>query len=159
MFAKIQRVHFVGIGGIGMSGIAEVLFNLGYRISGSDLADSATLRRLAMPYEIIYVDDGSIDGSREFLRDLAREDSRVKLVEFRRNFGQTAALSAGIDYARGEVVVCQDADLQNDPADIPRLLAKLDEGYDLAIRMMGDERQAIFFVGYADNCYVFNEFV
>jgi glycosyltransferase involved in cell wall biosynthesis len=89
------------------------------------------LTNLGRTYEIIYVDDGSTDGSLAKLQELAKTDDTVVVIELRRNFGQTAALSAGIDYARGEIVVCQDADLQNDPEDIPRLLAKLDEGYDL----------------------------
>jgi glycosyltransferase involved in cell wall biosynthesis len=89
------------------------------------------LTNLGRTYEIIYVDDGSSDGSSEKLQELAEADDTVMAIQLRRNFGQTAALSAGIDYARGEIVVCQDADLQNDPEDIPRLLAKLDEGYDL----------------------------
>ena len=91
----------------------------------------AVLISLERTYEIIYVDDGSTDGSSKKLQELAEADRSVVVIQLRRNFGQTAALSAGIDYARGEVVVCQDADLQNDPQDIPRLLAKLDEGYDL----------------------------
>ena len=91
----------------------------------------AVLTKLARTYEIIYVDDGSSDGSLKKLQELAEADDTVTVIQLRRNFGQTAALSAGIDYARGEIVVCQDADLQNDPEDIPRLLAKLDEGYDL----------------------------
>lgn len=82
-------------------------------------------------YEILYVDDGSRDGSFSTLACLARDDSQVKVIRLRRNFGQTAALAAGIDHARGEVVVTLDADLQNDPEDIPRLLRKLDEGYDV----------------------------
>jgi glycosyltransferase involved in cell wall biosynthesis len=89
------------------------------------------LLKLGRTYEIIYVDDGSTDGSLPKLQELAKADDNVVVIELRRNFGQTAALSAGIDYARGEIVVCQDADLQNDPEDIPLLLAKLDEGYDL----------------------------
>jgi len=89
------------------------------------------LTELGRTYEIIYVDDGSTDGSSAKLQELAARDDSVIVIQLRRNFGQTAALSAGIDWARGEVVVCQDADLQNDPADIPRLLDKLDEGYDL----------------------------
>jgi len=91
----------------------------------------AVLTNLGRTYEIIYVDDGSTDDSTTKLQELAEADDTVVVIELRRNFGQTAALSAGIDYARGEIVVCQDADLQNDPQDIPRLLAKLDEGYDL----------------------------
>ena len=91
----------------------------------------AVLTKLARTYEIIYVDDGSSDGSLKKLQELAEADDTVTVIQLRRNFGQTAALSAGIDYARGEIIVCQDADLQNDPEDIPRLLAKLDEGFDL----------------------------
>jgi len=82
------------------------------------------------PVEIIVVDDRSTDGSREELRDLARELSPVTAVFLRRNFGQTAALAAGIDCARGELIVTMDADRQNDPADVPDLLDKLSEGYD-----------------------------
>jgi glycosyltransferase involved in cell wall biosynthesis len=89
------------------------------------------LTGLGRTYEIIYVDDGSTDGSSGKLQKLAEADDTVVVIQLRRNFGQTSALSAGIDYARGEVVVCQDADLQNDPEDIPLLLAKLEEGYDL----------------------------
>jgi glycosyltransferase involved in cell wall biosynthesis len=81
--------------------------------------------------EFIFVDDGSTDGTFDRLRRLAAGDPRVRLVRFRRNFGQTAALSAGIDHARAEIIVPMDGDLQNDPKDIPRLLAKLDEGYDV----------------------------
>jgi glycosyltransferase involved in cell wall biosynthesis len=81
--------------------------------------------------EVIFVDDGSTDGSDAMLRMIADADSRFKLVTFQRNFGQTAAMMAGIDFASGEVVVGLDADLQNDPADIPRLIEKLREGYDV----------------------------
>jgi glycosyltransferase involved in cell wall biosynthesis len=91
----------------------------------------AVLESAGREYEIIYVDDGSVDGSRDFLRELARLDTRVKLVEFRRNFGQTAAMSAGFDFATGGILVTIDADMQNDPADIPAILAKLGEGYDV----------------------------
>jgi len=86
-----------------------------------------------MSYEIIYVDDGSRDNSFNLLRDLANQGSneRVKVIKFRRNYGQTAAISAGIHHAQGEVIITMDADLQNDPRDTPRLLAKLAEGYDV----------------------------
>ncbi len=85
---------------------------------------------LGLAWEAVFVDDGSIDGSFAVLEDLAARDSRVKVVRLRRNFGQTAALQAGIDWASGELIATMDGDLQNDPADIPRLLAKLGEGYD-----------------------------
>lgn len=81
--------------------------------------------------EFIFVDDGSSDQTFQRLREIAQTDDRVRLIRFARNFGQTAALSAGIDHARGNVIVPLDGDLQNDPADIPRLLGKLDEGYDV----------------------------
>jgi len=87
-----------------------------------------TLNRTA---EIVYVDDGSTDGSLKILRELAEQDPRVRVVALRRNYGQTAAMAAGIDAAQGEVLIPMDADLQNDPADITRLLTKLDEGYDV----------------------------
>jgi len=91
----------------------------------------SVLERMARPWEVILVNDGSSDGSEAILDDMAREDPRVKVVHFRRNAGQTAAMMAGIDFATGEVIIPIDADLQNDPEDIPRLLEKLDEGYDV----------------------------
>lgn len=90
------------------------------------------LRGLGLRYEIIFVDDGSADGSCGVLRRLHAADAHVKVIRFRRNFGQTAAFAAGFDHARGELVVTLDADGQNDPADIPCLLDKLEEGnYDI----------------------------
>lgn len=94
-------------------------------------AISSTLNSHQLNYEIICVDDGSSDGSAEFLREQAQIRSDLKAVILRRNYGQTAAMSAGFNYAIGKAVVTLDADLQNDPADIPMLLAKLDEGFDL----------------------------
>jgi glycosyltransferase involved in cell wall biosynthesis len=82
-------------------------------------------------WELILVNDGSRDSSATVLNQLAAVDVRVKVVHFRRNAGQTAAMMAGIDFAAGEVIIPMDADLQNDPADIPRLLAKLEEGFDI----------------------------
>ncbi len=91
----------------------------------------AALPTLGRDYEVIFIDDGSLDGSRRALREIAARDRRVKVIEFRGNFGQTAAMSAGLDAASNDVIVTLDGDLQNDPADIPRLLDKIDEGYDL----------------------------
>ena len=91
----------------------------------------AALAELGMTAEVIYVDDGSSDASLAVLREIAAADDRVRVISLRRNYGQTAAMSAGIDAARGRVLVPMDADLQNDPADIRRLLAKLDEGFDV----------------------------
>ena len=83
-------------------------------------------------YDLFFIDDGSIDGSREELRRLVVDDpDHVRIIELRRNFGQTAAIAAGIDYSNGDVVVTIDADMQNDPADIPELLGKVGEGYDV----------------------------
>jgi glycosyltransferase involved in cell wall biosynthesis len=86
----------------------------------------------SMRYELIYVDDGSQDGSTETLVKLAEEDAEhVRMIQLRRNFGQTAAIAAGLDHVAGEVVVLLDADMQNDPADIPLLLEKVDQGFDV----------------------------
>ena len=92
---------------------------------------AAALDALGKPAEVIYVDDGSTDKSLQVLKEIAARDSRVRVISLRRNYGQTAAMSAGIDAARGEILIPMDADLQNDPADIARLLEKLDEGYDV----------------------------
>lgn len=92
---------------------------------------TAACNKLGRTYEIILVDDGSKDGSLGVLRSIQAADSRVRIFRLRKNFGQTAALSAGFDNARGEVVVTLDSDLENDPNDIGLLLQKIDEGYDL----------------------------
>lgn len=89
------------------------------------------LNSLNKTAEVIYVDDGSTDSSLKILREIAAEDSRVRVISLRRNYGQTAAMSAGIDAAKGEILIPMDADLQNDPKDISRLLEKLNEGYDV----------------------------
>ncbi|MBK9924808.1 MAG: glycosyltransferase family 2 protein [Anaerolineales bacterium] len=95
-------------------------------------AINAALNPLKKTWEVILVDDGSKDGSLEVLESLVKQDPKhVRVVVFRRNFGQTAAIAAGIDHSEGDVIILLDADLQNDPADIPMLLAKLEEGYDL----------------------------
>ncbi|BAT71745.1 dolichol-phosphate mannosyltransferase [Thermosulfidibacter takaii ABI70S6] len=89
------------------------------------------LNKMENEYEIIFVNDGSTDGSEKILDELAKENPNVKVIHFRRNFGQTAAISAGFRYATGDVIITMDGDLQNDPADIPKLLEKIEEGYDL----------------------------
>lgn len=89
------------------------------------------LNSLHRTAEIIFVDDGSTDGSLKVLRGIARRDPRVRIIALKRNYGQTAAMAAGIDAAKGQVLIPMDADLQNDPTDIVRLLEKLDEGYDV----------------------------
>ncbi len=91
----------------------------------------AALDGRGLDYEVIFIDDGSADSSFACLQELAAADARVVAIRFRRNYGQTAAFAAGFDYARGRVVVTLDADRQNDPADIPALLAELDKGYDV----------------------------
>ncbi len=84
-----------------------------------------------LSYEIVCVDDGSVDGSADLLRQLATENDQLAVLLLRRNYGQTAAMAAGFDYSRGRIIITLDGDLQNDPADIPKLMSKLDEGYDL----------------------------
>ncbi len=91
----------------------------------------AVAERETLELEMIFVDDGSQDTSWAVLQGLASDDDRVRCVKFRRNFGQTAGLAAAIDHATGDVLIPMDADLQNDPEDIPRLLSKLDEGFDV----------------------------
>src|SRR6202158_3312359 len=93
---------------------------------------TAVLERLQKQYEIIFVDDASSDKSSDLLANLVETDSRLKVIRLRRNFGQTAALSAGFDEAQGSVIVSLDGDLQHAPEDIPPLLAKIEEGYDIA---------------------------
>ena len=90
------------------------------------------LDRLQKPYEIIFVDDASTDRSFDLLANLVETDSRLKVMRLRRNFGQTAALAAGFDEAQGNIIISLDGDLQHDPEDIPALLGKLDEGFDIA---------------------------
>lgn len=90
-----------------------------------------TLDTSPWSYEIIFIDDGSTDHGADIVRSIAERDPRVKLVQFYRNYGQTAAITAGIKYATGRIIIPLDADNQNDPADIPRLIHKMEEGHDL----------------------------
>jgi glycosyltransferase involved in cell wall biosynthesis len=91
----------------------------------------AALKKVGRPYEVIFVDDGSSDGTMEILLDLREKNPNVKIISFSRNFGQTAALSAGIDSSKGDIIIPMDGDLQNDPEDILMLLQKIEEGYDV----------------------------
>src|SRR4051794_26351466 len=93
---------------------------------------TAVLEQLQRPYEILFVDDASNDRSFELLANLVETDGHLKVIRLRRNFGQTAALSAGFHEARGKIIIAMDGDLQHAPEDIPALLAKIDEGYDIA---------------------------
>ena len=101
------------------------------------------LESLGKTAEVIYVDDGSTDKSLQILREISAEDPRVRVISLRRNYGQTAAMSAGIDAAHGEILIPMDADLQNDPKDIARLLEKLDEGYDVVSGWRKDRKDAL----------------
>ena len=91
----------------------------------------AALADTGLDYEVLFIDDGSKDASFAVLQELAAADDHIVAIRFRRNYGQTAAFAAGFDHARGRVIVTLDADRQNDPADIPRLLAELDKGFDV----------------------------
>lgn len=102
----------------------------------------AVLVPLGQPFEVICVDDGSRDASLEVLRGEAADRKELKIVSFRRNYGQTAAMMAGIDHAAGRIIISIDADLQNDPQDIPALLAKMDEGYDVVSGWRKDRQDA-----------------
>ena len=105
----------------------------------------AALRPTGMTYEIICVDDGSSDGSWDFLKSQASKDDSIRGIRFRKNFGQTAAIQAGLDMARGAIITMLDADLQNDPADLPRLIERLkDEGCDLVTGWRVVRKDAFF---------------
>ncbi len=102
---------------------------------------SAALNEIGKSYEVIVVDDGSKDNSFERLQEIHEKDTRWQIIRFRRNFGQTAGMSAGFNASRGDIVITIDADLQNDPRDIPKLLAKFDEGYDIVSGWRQDRKE------------------
>jgi len=99
---------------------------------------------LGEPYEIIFVDDGSTDGSFQILRDLHQKDNNVRVIRFTRNFGQHPAVMAGFDASRGETIITLDADLQNPPEEIPKLLDKLDEGYEVVFGVFEQRKHSVF---------------
>jgi len=101
------------------------------------------LSRLNLDYEIIAVNDGSGDKSLEALKEIAKADQKFKVIDFRRNHGQTAAISAGIDFSQGEILIPMDADLQNDPADIPKLLEEIKRGYDVVSGWRKDRKDRL----------------
>jgi len=93
----------------------------------------AVLENLDVGYEIIFIDDGSSDNTFEVAKSIAANDPRLRVIKFRRNFGQTPAMSAGIDHAKGEIIVTMDGDLQNDPLDIPEFITEIQSGYDIVV--------------------------
>ena len=99
---------------------------------------TSVLTRIGKDYEVIFIDDGSSDDTLNLLRPICKKDPRIKFISFSRNFGQTSALSAGIDFSKGKIIIPMDGDLQNDPEDIPSLLQKIEEGYDVVITMDAD---------------------
>jgi glycosyltransferase involved in cell wall biosynthesis len=114
-----------------MISVVIPIFNEGQSIGALAEKLRAALDPLGQDYEVIFVNDGSTDATGPRLRELAAKNPRFKAVHFRRNSGQTAAMTAGFDHASGEIIIMMDGDLQNDPADIGKLLAKLEEGFDL----------------------------
>lgn len=101
---------------------------------------TSALERWGRPFEVLLVDDGSTDGSVAILRQLQAEDPRLRVIRFRRNFGQTAAFSAGFAHARGSIIITSDGDLQNDPNDIPMLVARLEQGADIVCGWRRDRK-------------------
>lgn len=104
----------------------------------------SVLTTINRTWELILIDDGSTDGSSQILKTLAKKDNRIVLVKFVKNFGKTPAMNAGLDKARGKIIMFMDADLQNDPQDIPRLLGKLDEGYDVVSGRRQNRQDELF---------------
>lgn len=109
-----------------------------------DLRIHQALSKIGLKYEIIYIEDGSIDNSYKILKELAGKNENIKVIRFARNFGQTLAISAGIEYATGDVLILMDADLQNEPEDIPKLLEKIEGGYDVVSGWRKDRKDPLF---------------
>jgi glycosyltransferase involved in cell wall biosynthesis len=115
----------------GLVSITVPVYNEADAVVGLYESTRKVMEELGRPWEIIFVNDGSTDGSDDKLDEIAGRDPHVRVIHFRRNFGQTAAMMAGFDHASGEVIIPMDGDAQNDPADIPRMLEKIDEGFDV----------------------------
>jgi glycosyltransferase involved in cell wall biosynthesis len=113
--------------------IVVPFYNEAESIGAMHQAIVQAMASLDIAYEMVFVDDGSKDQTVAIATEIARRDARVRLVKFRRNYGQTPAMAAGIEHARGEIIVTMDGDLQNDPADIGNFLAKIDEGFDIVV--------------------------
>ncbi len=118
------------------------LFNEAENIENLYLELSAVLDNLGKSSEMVFIDDGSVDKSLLLLEKLQEKDKRIVIISFRKNFGQTAAMSAGFDHAAGEIIITMDADLQNDPRDIPAMLEKVEQGYDVVCGWRFDRKDA-----------------
>jgi glycosyltransferase involved in cell wall biosynthesis len=146
-FALSKRLPAVQLKAMGAHDLVSVIIPVYDEVESLDplLAELVpAMQALGRPYEIIVIDDGSTDGTGEKLAAAARAHPEIKVISFKRNVGQTAAMMAGIDHARGAVIVPMDGDLQNDPKDIGRLLAKLDEGFDVVSGWRQNRRDAFW---------------
>jgi len=133
-YRKVPSEHLKGKIAMGRSTYLSVvipIYNEEENVSLLQASIRQALQDQNYSYEVIYVDDGSTDGTFQRLRDIVERDHHVHIIKLRRNFGQTAAISAGVAHSSGEILIFMDGDLQNDPKDIVRLLAKIDEGYDV----------------------------
>lgn len=118
------------------------LLNEAENIENLYLEVSGVLDGMQEETEMIFIDDGSVDESVQLLKNLQEKDSRIVIISFRKNFGQTAAMSAGFDHAKGDIIITMDADLQNDPKDIPGMLEKVNDGYDVVCGWRFDRKDA-----------------
>src|SRR5262249_23437990 len=123
--------------------IVVPLFNEEDSVKPMHAAIVRAIERLGVAFEIVFVDDGSTDATVPLVDEIARNDPRVCLVRFRRNYGQTPAMAAGIAQATGDVIVTMDGDLQNDPRDIGALLRKIEEGYDIVVGWRHDRQDKL----------------
>jgi glycosyltransferase involved in cell wall biosynthesis len=119
------------------------LYNEEESISRLHAAISSEVSKLGVTYELVFVNDGSRDRTLELATELARKDHHLRVVNFRRNYGQTPAMAAGIEQASGEILVTMDGDLQNDPADIGNFLTKIREGYDIVVGWRHDRQDKL----------------